>query len=400
MEPRERVLLPLHTNAPSDEYGGLEVDVAPLFLHLLLFETVILRSIRLADVAKLVRTVGADQTIELLNAGCVHIRAGVEHIGAPNRREPVVQLVQLHPKDPVGELARMMHEAFDTLPMRSAIRHRLKLAVTKQRLTSEPAHTSFGPNAMRKTFQEAVANTDVFNRALQAASVRWANSIPIAPGAVRSEIIDGNLHFEARDIEADPGVIGQVVRRACLAVARLHTELGSMARDNAVTALDDDSTALMEAHTTFLFRSQNPDKRVEQFARVLEATGLPDFDNEVRARSIDVEQLLRIRDTNECREFRAFLTGADTLNAEELRDRTGALRGRIGGALQSTTGRILRLFATTGLGALAGGPLGAIAGAAAGMGVDAIDAFVVDKLFPRSGIVTFVGKQYPSIFDK
>lgn len=60
MDTRERILLPLHRERREGEPIELAVDIAPLFLHLLLFETVILRSIRLTDVAGLVRAIGGE----------------------------------------------------------------------------------------------------------------------------------------------------------------------------------------------------------------------------------------------------------------------------------------------------------------------------------------------------
>ena len=56
MNTRERILLPLHREPKPNEPIALAVDVAPLFLHLLLFDTVILRSVRLTDIAALARS--------------------------------------------------------------------------------------------------------------------------------------------------------------------------------------------------------------------------------------------------------------------------------------------------------------------------------------------------------
>jgi hypothetical protein len=165
-----------------------------------------------------------------------------------------------------------------------------------------------------------------------------------------------------------------------------------MERDNAVTALDEDSMALMERKLDFTWRAIDPAKRTGTFARVLEATGLPSFDDSVRERAINIERFLVVRDSAECHEFRSFLNQSENLNPAELRERTASLRAKIGHAVQTTTGKAVRFLATTAVGLFTGGVASAGAGAA--------DTFLVEKLFPKSGVVTFVGKQYPSIFEK
>ncbi len=394
MDARDRVLLPLHTNTPSEEFGGLAIDVAPLFLHLLLFENVILRSMRLADVAKLVRLIGGEETIHLLDAAGVRIRAGIEHTGATTRGT-VLHLIHMHPPDPEAELSRMMDEAFSPLGLRRPVNRSLKRLVARRRLTTDPAHNGFAPAAAKKAFAEAVSNSDVFSMSLEMAVKKYGKGLSIPAGSMRCEQVDGNLRFDARFVSGDPSVIDNVMRHACLSVAKLHEELGAMARDKAIIALDIDSSALLEVHAKHLLRAENPNELVDQFARVLQVADLPDFGTEIQERGINVDAFLRVRETAECREFRTFLTRADAFDADELRERTNSWRARIVNKLHGTPGRVLRFVATTGVGFLAGG----IQGAFGGIAFDAADTFLLDHLFPRSGIVTFVGEQYPSIFE-
>jgi hypothetical protein len=98
--------------------------------------------------------------------------------------------------------------------------------------------------------------------------------------------------------------------------------------------------------------------------------------------------------TLECREFREFLTRAEALDDTELAQRITSLRARFGNFLRTGAGKTLRLLATTAAGFAAAGPLGAAAGVAA----SSADSFVLERIFPSSGVVTFIGKQYPSIF--
>ncbi len=389
MDTRERVLLPLYREPRPDEPIELAVDVAPLFLHLLLFETVILRSVRLTDVSGLVRALGAEQTVELLEAGCIAIRVGVEQIGSFGAKEPTVRLISMYAPDPVQELSKAMDEAFSPLGIEPATRKRLKRSVVSRRLTTDPAHTGLGAQAVNETFAEAVANSDTFKRALALSATQHGNGLLIPDGAVRCEIDDGGFVSTPRGWPVSLQSSAMFVRRACLAVCRLNEEFGRMQRDDAVTALDDDSTALMDHRMAFLWRSQDPEGRTGTFGRVLTAVDLPDFDAAVRGNGINVERFLKVRETQECQEFRTFLNQAAKLDEKELRDRTTSLRARIGEAAQTTSGKAVRFLATTAAG---------VAGPGLGIGAGLVDTFLVEKLFPRSGVVTFISKQYPTIF--
>lgn len=391
MDTRERILLPLHRAPKPNEPIELAVDVAPLFLHLLLFETVILRSIRLTDVAGLVRALGARQTIWLLDAGCVAIRVGVEHIGSFGAKESSVRLINMYTPDPEQELSQAMDEALGPLGLNLHLKQRLKKSIAARRLTSDPAHAGFGAVAVQETFKEAVANGDTFKRALVRCAETHGNGLTIPDGAIRCELDDGGLRFDASGVRGDAAVVGNVVRRACLAVCRLNEEFGRMQRDDAVTALDDESTALMDKKLEFLWRNQDPERRTGTFGRVLSAVDLPDFEAAVNAKGVNVDRFLKVRETPECREFRAFLNNAEKLDENELKDRAKSLRALIGEAAQTTVGKGLRFLATTGVGVL---------NPAAGVGASVFDTFLVEKLFPRSGVVTFVGKQYPTIFKE
>lgn len=321
----------------------------------------------------------------------MHIRVGVDHIGSYGSREPIVQLINLFTPSPQAELSKAMDDAFSPLGLSKPVKKRLKLAVVREQLTSEPGHETFGPQAVQEAFREAAANSDLFKRALKFSATKHGRGIHIDDGAIHIEIVDPGLRFEARAVAGDPNVVADVIRRACLAISKLNSEFGWMKRDNAITALDEDSTSLMESKFEFLWRGHDPAKRIGIFGRVLNAIDLPDFETAVRERSVNIDRLLKVRETRECREFRAFLNQVEDLDDASLRERTASLRARIGEAAQTTGGKTLRFLATTAIGVATGG----LGGAAA----SAFDTFLLDKIFSRSGVVTFIGKQYSTIFS-
>jgi hypothetical protein len=61
--------------------------------------------------------------------------------------------------------------------------------------------------------------------------------------------------------------------------------------------------------------------------------------------------------------------------------------------MNTKPGKVIRFLTTTGLGLVPG------AGIVLGPAASAADTFVVDRLLKKSGIVTFVGKMYPALFE-
>ncbi|MGB7556860.1 MAG: hypothetical protein WBM04_21025, partial [Candidatus Korobacteraceae bacterium] len=96
--------------------------------------------------------------------------------------------------------------------------------------------------------------------------------------------------------------------------------------------------------------------------------------------------------SEECRDFRAWLSTAQDLSDIEIRKVTGGMKNQLSSLAGSTTGKTVRLAATTLIGLIPGA--GLVLGPTAG----AIDSFLLDRILPRSGIVAFLADIYPSLF--
>lgn len=107
---------------------------------------------------------------------------------------------------------------------------------------------------------------------------------------------------------------------------------------------------------------------------------------------MDVQKLLKTRDSAECRAFREWLSTVEDVTDAEIKEMVSSLRSKMASIAASPGGKLVRLAATTGIGLIP--VIGPITGAAAG----AIDSFLVDKVLPRSGIVAFLTETYPSLF--
>jgi hypothetical protein len=140
----------------------------------------------------------------------------------------------------------------------------------------------------------------------------------------------------------------------------------------------------------FLADAVSSQTREHNFQRVIDVAGLPHFPTDEGR--INVERLLRIRESSEAREFRDWLGGIGQANEVEIRDRVEGLRAKAGAKVSSGAGKAMRFLVTTALGAVPHAIVPAFA-------VGVFDQFVLDKLLPRSGITAFVNELYPSIFE-
>jgi hypothetical protein len=206
------------------------------------------------------------------------------------------------------------------------------------------------------------------------------------------EIETGDYRFET-DIGEKFNISGDDVhslgQAAGFAVGTLMQRLAEMRVHSALNGFSQVDTELVEKKFSLLACVVAPGAQERRFERVIRLSGFPDVRLEWGERVINVDKLLKVRESDECRAFRDWLRSTDELSDSEITEFVTGLRAKLGLAASSESGRVVRFLASTALGLL-----GAVPGAIAGL----IDGFIVEKLFPKKGIVAFVSNQFPSIF--
>ena len=178
-----------------------------------------------------------------------------------------------------------------------------------------------------------------------------------------------------------------LIERALLAVGGLNQRFVEMMDHSALSGIIEADMPLLQGKLSVvadLTRSANHERR---FDRVLSITNLPTaIFGETR---IDVQKLLRVRESDECRAFRDWLSKSDSLSDAELKERLVGLNSRIREAVNSKLGKAIRFLVSNGLGLL--GPL-------TGFTASAVDSFVLDRLAPRDSVLSFLSENYRSLF--
>jgi hypothetical protein len=117
----------------------------------------------------------------------------------------------------------------------------------------------------------------------------------------------------------------------------------------------------------YLSEQLDPEHRDRQLATVLSLPGLPSQEEYGRSERIDIEQLLRIRESSEGKAFRAWFHSAGAADIEEMAERWNSLSIRLAAATHGTVGREIRFAVSTAAGLIPG------AGLAIGTAVGVLD---------------------------
>ena len=181
-----------------------------------------------------------------------------------------------------------------------------------------------------------------------------------------------------------------LISKSLLGVAGLNERISEMRDFNAMSGAPYEDYPIFNRKLKFLQDQITPKAQVDRWHRVLELGDFPDLKEAVSTGNIDLSKVIEIRKTDEVKEFRSWLWSTDSLSDAEIRERASGFRSRIAQVLQGKASQTLRWIATTGVG---------IAEPVTGLTLGAIDEFIIDRLFPKSGAMMFLNRIYPSIFE-
>jgi hypothetical protein len=390
------------------ESGNADVDVGGILRRLLLFETYILKSNRLRELPAIVERLGFADSLALLESGALRIHLDATTTAQTGQAALVRSRTEkgalplesycfhtIRIKDRRDHISGCFRESIDPIPVSVKKQQKLKKAILDALETP--------PNGIEKsTIDQLRADLRAQNPALRIAT---ANQLQGQLGieADPNELLVRLHPLDKEDFEAESNLAAKfgleaaqrhkVIERAALDLAGVNERLSEMSAFEALSGFRPNDVPIFEEKLSFVVDRLDPDKHEERARRVLQTTELPDFQEVGRDYQVDTRRFLEIRDSAECREFRAWLPSIDQASDEEIIERVSELRARIAGAVNSPTGRALRFLTSAGLGLIPG------AGLVLGPGASALDTFVVDRIFKESAIVTFIGRMYPSLFD-
>jgi hypothetical protein len=369
------------------------IDLGVLLRRLLLFDVVVVQSVRLLEIPPLIRAFGRAGFMELFQSGILKISCESRGIITATARDGVPSLPP-------------SHFTFGNFEIGD------RVSVLRKNLCGLQGIPGLG-NAQRQTLEDTIVaglarpGPDYNSQLLGQIELDIRNNSPALRIAVARRLTDElgrsvpsfRIHVEEREyrifhIVTDLGdVCGfsekqthDVLQSSVSAIANLNQRVADMSAYSSIACFEESEAPLLFGKLTGVLAQFNPKPIEGEFERVVAIASLPDF---VPGKRLDVEKLLRARESPECAEFRSWLTTLDRASDEQIADMVRGLRRRLGSLVSSGPGKILRLAATTAIGLL-GIPLGVAAGT--------FDSFLIDRILPSSGVVAFLTKTYPSLF--
>lgn len=381
--------------------SGLEVsgiDINVLLRNLILFDTVVLKSQRLKEFPFLIRALGYSGLMELLSSKALDIYCEGATIIESVEREG-------HRELPIGEYSFGWLEAADHRKYVSSGMEPLTFVEGISWRETQRVKRAIASRLVRPPSDFGQKVLDQFNRDLRSGSpaIKRAVALRLAKklGTPSPEFSIRLFETKDRQFRAETNLFdmaqlsrestNKLIEVALGGIGSLNQRLGEMRSVSALSGFSEDEIALFEDKLAFLAMACNPSVSEAQFRRILVLTGFPEFRVE-NGTKIDVGKLLEIRQTRECAEFREWLTTIDSASDAEIKDRIGSVRSKLSSLVHGSTGKGIRLLASAGIGLIP------VAGPLAGLVEGYADTFLVDKVLPESGAVSFISNLYPSVF--
>jgi hypothetical protein len=349
----------------------------------------IIQSIWLQDVILLQHSCGVNGLAELFEAGALQFECGGLILA---------QTGQLTPSPPLP----LFHYQFSRLNVQGAeeriertlsgLAPNLRDALVKGRvsMSEDYAKIAFGYfyRDLKTELVDFVVRKELRRRGI----------IPVSHH-VHVEAIDEEDRFNVTSdlphaYRMSPFDAHKLVEAALMTVGRVSQHLTSMYTHLALADLSEYDRDLLQAKLGMIAESVVPVSSEDQFSRVVSLKGLavPEYGTTV----LDVNALLKVRQSDECICFKSWLSGVDRLSDKEVRERFSGFGRRIRESLHSRVGKQLKFLLSSGIG-VAVGQLAPVVGAVAGVGLAAIDSFLLERLAPKDSVLSFLNDGYRSV---
>jgi hypothetical protein len=408
-ELRERVTSRCSIDDPETGkvIGG---DLGSLLLKMLLFEENIIDSTYLREFPSFIELLGAEQLILLIKEGKVQIKCDSRTLGdygtariLPEPQRGSLRVIGTFRIDlawnyhtPLQWFSDALGALLNQLELPRKTASRLEEAIAEHCILM-PA--DFGNSAITQLARDIEANhNELLQRALAHvleikfgfaradASTVCAEIYPLGDGSCN---VATNLNSFGVDREQY-----DIVQTALFAVGSFYFRLEEMQDLRSISGFQPDELPLFEAKVDLLARQLIPDAQAERFRKVLTIADLPDPSQVLQSgQTIDIEHFLKIRNAAECQQFRTWLRTLDDVTDQGVKHQVSSLKAKTAEIVQSTPGRVIRFGTVTGAGFIPG------IGVPLGIGLGAIDGFVVDRLIGEPGPAVFLSRHYRSIFD-
>src|SRR5712691_11693623 len=333
-----------------------DVDVEALVRRLILFEGYVLHSIRLQEFPVLVRRLGYERLRDLLAANLIEIRCECLQLTQTAQSgifgDPVLPSLnyQFHWID--SPKSKYVHSCLQNIHEVSGIGHkdivRLKRSIAE---AIKPLAVEVRPQLFPPLQNELLQNPGLVKKSVGLAILDKLGRQGV-PFSLKIHQESENTFRAETDLGErlgiDDGETHSLIEAGMLGVAHLTQSIGEMKAYSALNGFREAELPLFRDKLDFLADAVSSEPREHNFQRVVDISGLPKVLDEHG--TVNVERLLKIRESREAREFRDWLGNVGAASDEEIKERVAGLRALIGLKISSPTGQAIRFLATSAAG--------------------------------------------------
>lgn len=381
---------------------------ATLAINLLLFDSFVMVSVLLAEFPQIIQQFGFDETLELLKTDALEIHCEPTQIVNMGSTEESLRkgtafsyqiqvLVSQNHREYISSCFDDLHKNIPLpdkkiIKLKEAILKRLDLRVQKEERLNSPEF-----KAARSLTSDLEANVPSVKRSVILQLERKGKK------GVTPEDFELLLHrHEGDKFDAETNIVSALgitehdghdaVLQGILNLGGIKQTFQYMSHYSAISSLNEAETSILADELDFFARQMSPERKIEQFTRVLNLKGLPDLELTAMRGELKLDKILELRETREIKEFRTWLLNLDSATDAEIKEQIEGISNHIGTFLPTEGGKTIRLLTTTLIGAIP------VVGPVAGVGASFVDSFWLEKIYPQSGPLSFVNNQLPSIF--
>ncbi len=399
MSIHQRVFAPFYIKTSEEDYA---VDINSLVMRLLLFDHYTIDSPLMRDLALITQNFGIQGAEDLLKSGVISIHTDAISMAIMERTDELGhrkavnyqtnQLLPYNHYDPIviqpADRDDYLESGFsniDKLSFSSAELSSYKNAILDTVIKREQS-IGMVPEA-----KEAIGGSnEIAKSAVLLALSDRGHAIPNPAALQVTFYLDGpniiSAESNIRELVAMNNYEQhKVLESAILKIYAYFQRIGLMKEYNSIAWFNDQDSTLLRKNVQLISDTIASNTQEEQFTRIVELKNLPLLDNE---QQIDVHQLLRLRDSRECKEFREWLKTNDAKSDADILAEVNSLRQAFARALTSRRSKTARFIMA--------GAIGTV-NPAAGAILGAVDFFLIDELLKESGPISFINNSLPEL---
>lgn len=385
----------------SAEFSGNDVvgaDVAGIIRRLLLFDQYVLSSIRLKEFPFLASRIGYTGLRDLLKAGMIQIRCECLQIAQIGQSgllgDPILPpyFFKFNWID-IADREVYLHQCLQSVHDAAGIKHSQAVKLKKTIVDSLVPIPQFIRPRMFPAFESELLH----NESLLRIAINMVIEKEIGAYAVPYSLKVTKHSDEVYHVESDLALVikksddeaHRLIERGIMAVASLTQHVCEMKAYGALSGFRDEELPLFNHLFLHLAGANKSETAEGQFQRVIEIADLGELPIE---RTLDVERLIKIRESRELVEFKEFLRTANKWDDERIRREVAGVRAKLGLIVNSPIAEKVKFLINAAADFIPGHAW--IAGAVIG----GLEKMLCGVLFQESAVAAFVNRSYRSLF--